>query len=86
MAGAHVFIINIAGTEDGIPDLTENAKIPVLQDTVDDRIASCFGASKWYLYVVDTSGNVRFIHYKINLDTEKDRLFEEIALAHGEAK
>ena len=77
-----MFIVNLTGTVDGVPDLTENAQIPVLQDTVETRVVNCFGASKWYVYVVDKAGHVRFIHYKINLDTEKERLFAEIAQAY----
>ncbi len=79
-------IINLNGTEDGIPDLTENSQVPVLQDTSEDRIATCFGASKWYIYVVNRSGEVQYIHYQLDLEAERDRLLREVALLTGEAK
>ena len=86
MGEAQVFVVNLIGTEDGIPDLTESCQLPVLQDTVEERIATCFGASKWYIYVVDKAGVARFIHYQLNLDTELDRLLAEVALLTGETK
>ena len=86
MGSTQFLIINLNGTEDGIPDLTENSQIPVLQDTSEDQIVTCFGASKWYVYVVDRSGVVQYIHYKIDLDTERERLLSEVALLTGEAK
>ena len=81
-----MFIINLKGTEDGIPDLTETAQIPVLQDTSTARISTCFGASKWYIYLVDKAGVVRFIHYQLNLETERDRLLTEVAVLEGTGK
>ena len=72
------------GTEDGIPDLTESTSLPVLQDNGESNIAGCFGASKWYLYVVDREGIPRHIHYQLDLDDERTRLFLELAaLATG---
>ena len=81
-----MFIVNMGGTESGITDLTESAQIPVLQDTGEASIIQCFGASKWYVYVVDKEGVARFIHYQINLETEVDRLLSEVGLLNGEAK
>ncbi len=71
--------MNLIGTEDGIPDLTEGVQLPVLQDVTESAVASCFGASKWYIYVVDKTGIPRFIHYQLDLDSERSRLFEELA-------
>ena len=72
------------GTEEGIPDLTEGTSLPVLQDEGSSNIAGCFGASKWYIYVVDREGISRHIHYQLNLDSERNRLFLELAtLATG---
>ena len=79
-------MINLIGTEDGVPDLTESSQIPVLQDTAADRIASCFGASKWYFYLVDKTGEARFVHYKLDLESERERLLAEIELLNGEDK
>ncbi len=74
------------GTEDGIPDLTENTNLPVLQDTSDDRVAQCFGASKWYIYVVDRAGEVQYLHYQLNLESERERLLAEVASLTGASK
>ena len=74
------------GTEDGLPDLVAGTQLPVLQDTSDARISQCFGASKWYIYVVDREGDVRFLHYKRDLGTERDRLLAEVAALQGETK
>ena len=43
-------LINQAGTEEAIPQLTEYCSLPVLQDTTDARTFEAWGASKWYLY------------------------------------
>lgn len=76
--------MNLMGTESGIPDLTAGTSLPVLQDKGESNIAGCFGASKWYLYVVDREGFPRHIHYQLNLDSERNRLFLELAtLATG---
>ena len=79
-------MVNLIGTEEGIPDLTESSRIPVLQDTTADRIATCFGASKWYIYVIDKTGVPRFVHYKLNLDSERERLLAEVAMLRAEDK
>lgn len=72
------------GTEDGIPDLIAGTSLPVLQDNGASNIAGCFGASKWYIYVVDREGIPRYIHYQLDLDSERNRLFVELAaLAMG---
>ena len=81
-----VFIINMMGTEDDLPGLVEGTQLPVLQDTSDDRVVQCFGASKWYVYVVDRAGEVRFLHYQLDLVSEKERLLAEVASLRGEKK
>lgn len=76
--------MNLMGTESGIPDLTAGTSLPVLQDNGASNIAGCFGASKWYLYVVDREGIPRHIHYQLDLNSERNRLFMELAaLAMG---
>ncbi len=78
--------MDLPGYEEGLPDLAARTSIPVLQDTDEDGIASCYGASKWYIYVIDRSGIVRRIHYSLDLDAERDRLLAEIAALSGSAK
>ncbi len=73
------------GTEEGIPELTADSQLPVLQDTETARVAQCFGASKWYIYVVDRAGEARFVHYQLNLETERARLIAEVAGLSAEA-
>jgi hypothetical protein len=51
-----------------------------------DGIATCYGASKWYLYLVDRSGVIRTIHYTLDLDAERGRLLSELAALVGEKK
>ena len=79
-------IFNLPGFEDGLPDLIAQTTLPILQDTSSDGIASCYGASKWYLYLVDRSGVVRTIHYSLDLDSERDRLLTELAGMVGSKK
>jgi hypothetical protein len=76
-------VINLPGFEDGLPDLTSRTSLPILQDTDTEGVAKCFGASKWYIYVIDRSGVPRFIHYQMDLAGERDRLFLEIATLSG---
>jgi hypothetical protein len=79
-----VILINLPGYEDGIPDLTETCTLPVLQDTTKDGVANEYGAEKWYIYLIDRDGKIRLIHYSLDLDSERDRLLEEIAELVGE--
>jgi hypothetical protein len=81
-----VLIINLPGFEEGLPDLISRTTLPILQDTSWDGIASCYGASKWYLYLVDPSGVVRTIHYSLDLDAERDRLLMEVSGLVGSKK
>ena len=73
------------GSEDGIPDLTDGVSLPVLHDVPEAGVAACFGASKWYIYVIDKAGVPRFVHYQLDLDSERSRLFEELASLDSEA-
>ena len=81
-----VVIFNLPGFEEGLPDLIAQTTLPILQDTNSEGIASCYGASKWYLYLVDRSGVVRTIHYSLDLDAERDRLLSELANLVGSKK
>jgi len=86
LGSAKVFIINMMGTEDDLPGLVEGTQLPVLQDNADHRLVQCFGASKWYIYVVDREGDVRFLHYQLDLVTERDRLLAEVTSLQGAKK
>ena len=72
-------MINLPGYEEGIPDLTKECTLPVLQDTTKDGVARDYGAEKWYIYLIDREGKIRLIHYSLDLNNERDRLLEEIA-------
>jgi len=75
-----VILINLPGFEDGIPALTEACTLPVLQDTTKDGVAHEYGAEKWYIYLINREGKIRLIHYSLDLNNERDRLLEEIAV------
>ena len=81
-----VLVINLPGFEEGLPDLIAQTTLPILQDTSTDGIASCYGASKWYLYLVDRAGSVQIIHYSLDLEAERDRLLEELSTMVGTKK
>jgi len=81
-----VVIIDLPGFEEGLPDLIAQTTLPILQDTTTDGIATCYGASKWYLYLVDRAGVVQTIHYSLDLEAERERLLSEIALLVGSKK
>ena len=83
LGDANIILVNLAGTEEGIPDLSARNQLPILQDDVETHLAQCFGASKWYIYVIDASGIPRTIFYSLNLDTERDRLFAAIDAARS---
>jgi len=74
-----LIIVNLPGYEEGLPDMALRTSLPILQDTNEDGIATCYGASKWYIYVIDPSGIIRRIHYSLDLSAERDRLLAEIA-------
>jgi hypothetical protein len=77
-------IINQAGTEDYLPELTEDCALPVLQDTAEDGVFGLYGAEKWYVYVIDRAGSLRYLHYSLDLPSEDSRLIEEIAVLVAE--
>ena len=83
LGGANIILVNLAGTEEGIPDLSAENQLPILQDDVETHLAKCFGASKWYIYIMDAEGMPKTIFYSLNLDTERDRLLAAIADARG---
>jgi len=58
--------------------MTETITLPVLQDTFEDGVAKEYGADKWYIYVVDRAGNVRYLHYYLDLNSERERLLAEV--------
>ncbi len=68
------------GYESGVPELTEGVTLPVLQDTSSARIFESYGASKWYVYLIDRQGVPRYLHYEMDLaDDDRARLLSEIA-------
>ncbi len=79
-------LINQAGVESGMPDLSAGVSLPILQDTTEAGVFDLYGASKWYVYLVDATGVPRIIHYSLDLDSERDRLLAEIAALVEEAK
>ena len=85
--GVWLTLINLPGYESGIEDLTDGVSLPVLQDTDDTEVAESYGASKWYVYLIDRSGHPRYVHYSLDLDgDEADRLVSEINELVKEAK
>ncbi|MDG1478023.1 MAG: hypothetical protein P8R54_00465 [Myxococcota bacterium] len=79
-------IINHAGTEESLPDLADGVSLPILQDTSTEDVFDQYGASKWYIYLVDSKGVPRTIHYSLDLDGERDRLLSDIAALVKEAE
>jgi len=59
--------------------MAEYTTLPILQDTTEAGTADCYGAYKWYIYVIDKRGIPRHIHYSLDLNTERERLLSEIA-------
>lgn len=76
----------MAGSEDGLAELIAGTSLPILQDTTEDKAANCYGAQKWYIYVIDPSGAVQTVHYSLDLNGEADRLLNEISQAQSGAK
>ena len=79
-------IINHAGTEESLPDLADGVSLPILQDTSTEDVFDQYGASKWYVYLIDSQGIPRTIHYSLDLDNERERLLSDIAALVKEAK
>ena len=77
-------LVNTAGSEDYVPEMApDGMDLPVLQDTTTDKVFVDYGASKWYIYVLDAEGNPRYVHYQVDLNGERDRLLSEIDDARG---
>lgn len=80
LADVNLLIVNMAGYEDGVPDLVDGVTLPVLQDTSVDQVATTWGASKWYLYFLDRKGYPRYIQYEMDLaEDDRDRFLADIA-------
>lgn len=59
--------------------------LPVLQDTSAAGMFTAYGASKWYVYLIDRAGIPRYIHYEMDLaDDDRARLLSEIATLTAE--
>jgi len=76
-----LLLVDEIGYESGIPDLVDGVTLPVLQDTSAEDVFSRYGATKWYVYLIDRAGYPRYIHYTLDLEGEADRarLLSEIA-------
>lgn len=81
LADVSLLVVNSIGSDAGLPDLTDGVDIPVLQDTAEAQAFTTFGASKWYVYLIDPQGRLRWLRYGISMPEEQDRLLEQIALA-----
>lgn len=79
-------LVNDAGREDGIPELTDGVSLPVLQDTGEDDVFGAYGASQWYIYLVDRQLVPRVVHYGLDLDDDRARLLGEIDTLRKEAR
>ena len=74
-----VILINRAGAEDSVLELTENCALPVLQDTYDADVFEDWGASKWYLYFLKPAGELDRLYYHLAVDgSERERFIEEV--------
>jgi len=58
--------------------MTDGVTLPVLQDTSKDDAADAYGASKWYIYLIDAEGIPQVIHYSLDFPDEAERLVTEI--------
>lgn len=81
-----LIVINSAGAEDGLPELTDGVTLPVLQDTTDADTFESYGATKWYLYFIGQDGTPQILHYHMDLPADEARFLAFIdALAGGGA-
>ena len=82
-----LLIVDLPGYESGMADLVAGVTLPVLQDTTADAVATTYGASKWYVYLIDRAGTIRYIHYAMDLaDSDRARLLSEISSLTAEAR
>ena len=80
LADVSLLIVNEAGYDSVVPELTEGVTLPVLQDTVEADVFTAYGATKWYVYLIDRAGIPRYIHYSMDLEgDDRARLLSEIA-------
>ena len=75
------------GGEDEVDELLayeRSITLPLLQDTSEAQVEIAYGAEKWYFYLADREGNLRYLHYELDLDDERDRFLTEIQSLKGE--
>jgi hypothetical protein len=80
-------IIHVEGGESELDALTEysgTVTLPVLQDTSEADVETAYNAEKWFFYLGEPDGTLRYVHYQLDLDSERDRLLAEIDELRGE--
>ena len=71
---------------DSLPDLADGHDLPIVVDNETLRLADQYGAERWYIYLLDRSGQPAMIHYDLDFTVERDRLVNEVnMLLAGEA-
>lgn len=75
----------MTGGESEVEELIEYGTItlPILQDTSEVNLEETYNAEKWYFYLGDSSGNLRYLHYELDLDSERERFLTEISTLSG---
>lgn len=79
-------VVNLPAYASSVEKLTEKTDLPVLQDITSEDAATQYGASKWYLYVLNPDGSLHIMHYNLPMPTQLPRLLQWIQDARSEAK
>ena len=78
-----ILILNLPAYASSLAKITELTDLPILQDNEEEEVAKQYGASKWYLYVINPEGKPHLIHYDLPMPSQLDRLDTWIAEAKG---
>lgn len=84
-ADLSVRVLALNTAHDSLPELADGHDLPIVVDTDALDLEAQYGAERWYIYLLDRSGQPARIHYDLNFTTERDRLIDEVgALLAGE--
>lgn len=72
------FLINIAGAEEVVEEMTKLTILPVLQDNYDENVFGKYGAKKDNVFIIDKLGYIREKYEDPKMPAMKDELTKRI--------
>ena len=78
-----IVVINLAAYASSLSEITDLTNFPVVQDEESVKIAEEYGASKWFIYIMNADGTLHKMHYDLPMPSQLDRLVKWVEAAKG---